>query len=237
MVGHQGYWDRLASRYDGLFQDKFSQFEDQLILQRLRAQGSCDGKSVLEIGCGTGLGCSLVQSWGAAQYVGIDSSPEMLAIAKQSFPHSEFKQLDASHLSSIGRSFDYIIAINGVCSYMRDIDIVLEQIKGVGRPGSGVLLSFLNRWSLRRLLRGRYSRREPLQCRGGPVCEDGCEQYLYGRKELVEKMVNAGFKDLHCEAYALFGGVWQIGATAQLEKAAPFLGSTIGHALLVEARL
>lgn len=234
---HQGYWDRLAGEYDGLFQDDYSAFEDGLIFEALRSLGSCDGAAVLEVGCGTGLGFSMVQKWGMADYLGVDASASMLALAKENFPEGTFKNLDVEQLHSIDRKFDYIIAINAVCSYVTDLDAMLVNISELGRTGSRVLLSFLNRWSLRRVIRLRLAETEPLQIRHGPVCENGGIQHLYSAAELTERVMAAGFTDVQVRSYGLFGGIWESRFAAKTESAVPEIGHLFGHTLIVKAEL
>ena len=236
MDSHQGYWDRLADKYDGLFKDDYSAFEDSIVFQLLKSLGDCDGASVLEIGCGTGLGYSMVRRWGKADYLGTDASASMIQLAKKSFPEGEFQRLDMSQVSSLGRRFDYIISMNAVCSYISDVDALLLEVSKISKPGARILLSFLNRWWLRRFLKMNTATSEPLQSRGGPKSKNGELQFLYSKSELIERIERAGFSTLDAKAYGLLGGLWQSSFSAKLETRFPNVGRSLGHTLIVTAK-
>jgi len=62
------------------------------------------GERVLDLGCGTGhLTAKIATS--VAEVVGIDSSPEMIATARRSYPHLRFEIADARTLS-LSEPFD-----------------------------------------------------------------------------------------------------------------------------------
>ena len=169
---------------------------------------------------------------GVTNYLGIDSSNAMVAMARRNHPGYSFQQLGADELSSIERKFDHIIAINGVCSYIEDVDTFLEDVARLSKSRKGILLGFLNRRSLRRLIQLKTARTEALHCRGGPSCEEGNVQVLYYAGELLKMGQAAGFLNIEVSSYGLFGGLWQNSFATRLEKAVPILGRTFGHSIV-----
>jgi SAM-dependent methyltransferase len=99
------------------------------------------GEAVLDLGCGTGF-----DAFVAAQFVGltgrvvgIDLSPEMLAVAKAGqaeagFPQVEFCEAAVEVLPFADRSFDIALS-NGVLNLVPDKPAALREIFCVLRPG------------------------------------------------------------------------------------------------------
>ncbi|HEX2187969.1 MAG TPA: class I SAM-dependent methyltransferase [Longimicrobiaceae bacterium] len=79
---------------------------------RLRL-GDLAGLSVLDLACGDGMGTRLLKRWGAARVVGVDVSPQMIALARQqedALPLGiEYRVADAATLGGIG-PFDRVNA-------------------------------------------------------------------------------------------------------------------------------
>ncbi|HEX8211033.1 MAG TPA: class I SAM-dependent methyltransferase [Longimicrobium sp.] len=79
---------------------------------RLRL-GDLTGLSVLDLACGDGMGTRLIKRWGAARVVGVDISPQMIALAQQQEDAQplgiEYRVADAATLGAIG-PFDRVAA-------------------------------------------------------------------------------------------------------------------------------
>jgi len=115
-------------------------------LQRIREEiaRSCvhAGGRVLEIGCGPGTLAALLCAQGA-QVVGIDSSVEMLEVAREKLSgdghatRAEFRKLSALEIEdAFGEAtFDYVIAVLVLSELTDDeIDCVLDQCRRVLKP-------------------------------------------------------------------------------------------------------
>jgi SAM-dependent methyltransferase len=75
--------------------------------------GDLTGRSVLDLACGDGMGTRLLKQWGAARVVGVDISPQMIALAQQREDAEplgiEYRVADAATLGRIGE-FDRVSA-------------------------------------------------------------------------------------------------------------------------------
>ncbi len=99
------------------------------------------GEAVLDLGCGAGfdalLSAQLVGPQG--RVVGIDLSPEMLAVAEAGraeagFPQVEFREAGVEALPFPDASFDAALS-NGVLNLVPDKPAALREIFRVLRPG------------------------------------------------------------------------------------------------------
>jgi len=100
-----------------------------------RRYGSGEIHTILDLGCGTG-GHAIPLTKRGYELVGIDRSPEMLALARRKL--EEFKLEDDLHLPTflqgdtrtldLGQSFDAILMMFAVLSYQRTNDDVLDAL-------------------------------------------------------------------------------------------------------------
>ena len=99
------------------------------------------GEAVLDLGCGAGFDAFVAARLvgAAGRVVGIDLSPEMLAVAKAGqaeagFPQVEFCEAGVEVLPFADRSFDIALS-NGVLNLVPDKPAALREIFRVLRPG------------------------------------------------------------------------------------------------------
>ena len=131
----QRHFDRTSAEFDSIYSGKKSEFRrllDRLLRwdmqERLRltleACRPVEGKSVLDVGCGTGRFCFPLAQDGARHVVGIDFAPSMIERAREIAremnlaERCEFTPGDIMEYSP-GQTFDYIIAI-GLFDYVKD---------------------------------------------------------------------------------------------------------------------
>jgi ubiquinone/menaquinone biosynthesis C-methylase UbiE len=130
---------------------------------------------VLEIGCGLGADLEQISRRGA-EVVGIDLTPECVALAERRFElrglHGEFVRGDAEALPFDDASFDGVYSV-GVLHHVPDVARAVGEIRRVVRPGGRALVAVYHRnsWFYRvniqlieRLLHGGW-RREALEQR------------------------------------------------------------------------
>jgi len=95
----------LAGRYDNEIRDEFSRVCARISDEHLRANGVDPPSPLLELACGTGLTAHLLQGSGY-QVTGVDSSEDMLALARQRTGHAAsppvFLSADIRSLPELG---------------------------------------------------------------------------------------------------------------------------------------
>jgi ubiquinone/menaquinone biosynthesis C-methylase UbiE len=223
------YWDQVAPRYDALYQTQWSLAENRRLAKHLN-ELMRPGATVLDIGCGTGLGYSLLSSNENYEYHGIDPSPAMLELCARKCPSAMLVPGVASDLRAYAdEQFDLVIAVFNVMSYEERIGAALDEIRRVLRRGGVGYLSFLNRSALRRLTRGAIGRWEVYGTRGAaPINAPVCRTYT--RRELRRAFDAAGLKAQQICTTSVLAGVaetrWFIPLDALLTRVVPWLGHT-----------
>ena len=96
-------------------------------------------RSVLEIGCGAG---QLLASLKPARGVGIDLSPKMVQLAKERYPHLEFRVDDLEDLQ-FDEKFDYVV-VSDVLGFLYDVQRSLENLRRVCSPRTRIVISYYN---------------------------------------------------------------------------------------------
>jgi SAM-dependent methyltransferase len=162
------FWDSCASAYADLYVDRWSVFEDDEVVELLRLLGP-QTHAVVDVGCGQGLGLSLLRSitgFECLNYIGIDLSPEMLSRVKANNSGSlMLVQADMMALPVRDSSVSAVISISSSLSYSYNLEAALGEISRVLLPGGRYVVMCLSRWSLRRLAKfqlgyfGRYGTR------------------------------------------------------------------------------
>lgn len=154
----KSYYDGVAPIYDNLYQDGISLAENALVDDALRKITE-RGQKILDLGCGTGLGYSLISnSLGKNfNYVGLDISPKMIQKAKEKLANpvnAIFLIKDASDLSCFKTDeFDSIISLFGSFSHILNPVQTIDEIKRVLKPNGMVFIMVYSRFSLRNLLK------------------------------------------------------------------------------------
>ncbi len=93
------------------------------------------GESVLDIGCGAGAGYEALTAEGLeSAYVGIDSSEPSIDIAREFYPHGDFRVGNATSLvAELGsRSFD-VVLMRHVLEHLPDFEAAMNEAIGVSR--------------------------------------------------------------------------------------------------------
>jgi glycosyltransferase involved in cell wall biosynthesis/2-polyprenyl-3-methyl-5-hydroxy-6-metoxy-1,4-benzoquinol methylase len=98
-----------------------------------------EGKSVLEIGCGTG---DLLAAVKPSRGVGIDLSQGMVEVARRKYPQYNFRQGDVEQLS-LSEKFDYVI-MSDLLSYLEDVWLAFQELKKVCHPGTRIVITTYN---------------------------------------------------------------------------------------------
>jgi SAM-dependent methyltransferase len=129
-------YDVLAPRYDVLFSDSASAEKNATVGEWL---GDLTDKSVLDVGCGTGLLLDVVHG-APTDYTGIDPSRTMLDELVRKHPERQDQVICTPLRSFVGKRYDLVAALFGTASYLSDED--LERVGQLLNPGGRMLLMF-----------------------------------------------------------------------------------------------
>lgn len=130
------FFDELSSKRDfWIARNKYYYSE----LQILHKQFIEKGKTVLDIGCGTG---DLLNSLSPSFGVGIDFSFEMVKIASHKYPKLHFQVMDAHNLQ-LDRTFEYVVMSNLV-GYSEDIWQVFRELAKVSNRRTQIIITNYN---------------------------------------------------------------------------------------------
>lgn len=98
------------------------------------------GRSVLEIGCGTG---HVLNQLHPGRGVGLDSNPNLVEHARQQYPHLQFVQANAKQINLSGETFDFIILTDTI-GYLDDVQQVFGQLHQLCHPDTRIIITYQN---------------------------------------------------------------------------------------------
>ncbi len=130
----------MAEQYDHIG-DKYEQFKNTAPLPIpeqhtfLQLLGELRGQRVLDLACGAGHYSRLLKQRGAAEVLGVDISPEMVAVARRREQENplgvRYQVSDATHLPELG-TFDVVTAVY-LLNYARTREDLLSMCQSVHR--------------------------------------------------------------------------------------------------------
>jgi ubiquinone/menaquinone biosynthesis C-methylase UbiE len=195
------YWNDVAQDFDAIYtgQNKsgvaraLDKWLRRDIYERfdwvMQKSGDVNGKTICDIGCGSGRFVSSLAKRGASRVMGVDVAPEMLKLARELAAkegvagRTDFAQMD---IIDWNRSdvFDQTIAI-GFWDYFADPTERLKIIRRMTRE------RFLSAWP--RL----WTWRAPV--RKVRLTALGCPVYFFSRADVYKYLQASGFKVISCE--------------------------------------
>lgn len=146
-LDNRAYYDEFAGWYEKERHLPYHRMLDDLEVDLVERYAY--GKTVLEVGCGTGLILDRVARF-ARNAVGIDLSAGMLVKAQQR--GLRVAQASATALPVATASVDVAYSFK-VLAHIPDIQGAMREMARVVRPGGWVLAEFYNARSLRRLVK------------------------------------------------------------------------------------
>ena len=140
-------FQEYAQYYDLLYQDKEYSKEASFISETLRT-ASPAGKTLLDLGCGTGRHCLELETLGWETW-GVDLSEQMIrqaqaAATKQRLPQSRFAVGDIRTIR-LGKRYDCVTALFHVASYQTtyaDMASLLRTARAHLKPGGLFLFDY-----------------------------------------------------------------------------------------------
>lgn len=97
------------------------------------------GETILDLGCGTGHLTNTIAESGAT-VIGIDNSPEMIALAQSTYPHVQFQLGDASAFT-FSSPFDAIFS-NATLHWVREAGKAVQCMARAIKPNGRLILEF-----------------------------------------------------------------------------------------------
>lgn len=144
-----GETDYYALYYDLLYSHRDVKAETDFLEKMFREHSAIPVRSVLDVGCGTGIHSFELARRGYS-VLGVDVSREMVEKAREKsrgLQNASFVQADIRSFSA-GRRFDAAIAMYGVMSYFVDDDDLLSALKAIrAHLNTGGLFVF-DTWNL-----------------------------------------------------------------------------------------
>jgi len=195
------YWNDVAQDFDAIYTGKnksgvaraLDKWLRRDIYERfdwvMRKSGDVRGKSICDIGCGSGRFVTNLAKMGASRVMGVDVAPEMLKLARELAAkegvagRTDFAQMDIIDWNRTD-VFDETIAI-GFWDYFADPTSRLKMIRKMTRE------RFLSAWP--RL----WTWRAPV--RKVRLTALGCPVYFFSKTEVYSYLEASGFKVISCE--------------------------------------
>ncbi len=140
-------YEDVAKKYDKYYTtvrgQRIDQIEKDLINELIK---NVPEKSMLELGCGTGHWTEFFVSKGF-EVTAIDVSLEMLKIAKNKQIKAQFLSADAEKLPFMDGSFSVIASVT-MLEFVKNIDMVFDEIYRVLKPNGWLIIGALNAESI-----------------------------------------------------------------------------------------
>ncbi|MBN42819.1 MAG: glycosyl transferase [Alphaproteobacteria bacterium] len=138
--GIQRWENRIAcKRNDWISRNSYFYKQDYEYLKYLIPEN----ERVLVLGCGTG---KLLAELKPAVGVGIDVSPDMIAIAKADYPNLEFIEADLQDPATLSRLtgvFDYVI-VPDTLGFLYDCEAFMDQLKSVCGDQTRIVITYFS---------------------------------------------------------------------------------------------
>jgi len=113
--------------------------------------GKCAGKDVVELGCGSGYGATLICRLSPRSYVGFDVMPEQIALAeKRALAHATFQVGDASHMQAVADQSKDVVVMFGILHHVVLWEQAISECHRMLRTGGVLLVEEPDAWALRR---------------------------------------------------------------------------------------
>lgn len=134
-----GYWEKLSPSLTPEERLKASQALYHQIFKRLDLKNH---ETVLEVGCGRGLGCQLLKAQHSGKVVGIDVTPAQIERARSLNLGIEFVESSAEALAFASGSFDAIYSVEAAQHFLSFEAFAKEAHRVLAACGKLVVTTF-----------------------------------------------------------------------------------------------
>lgn len=125
---------KYAQYFNHFYKDKDYKKEAEYVDSLIRRYAGGDGKSLLDVGCGTGSHdfCFLTKGYRVS---GVDQSPEMIAMANNLNPEESRIRfyVAQAHSFALKDKFDAAVSLFHVMSYLSSSDTLIKSLKNIHR--------------------------------------------------------------------------------------------------------
>lgn len=131
------YFDGRAGQWDSMMEPCGPKHVAVAMLAGVR-----EGSRVLDVGCGTGIMAKAYLECGAAEVVGLDVSPRMVALAQAKFagePRARFAAADVLDYRD-DRPFDAVVVYNAY-PHLLDKEALVDKVAGLVGAGGRFLVA------------------------------------------------------------------------------------------------
>ncbi|MFJ3906494.1 class I SAM-dependent methyltransferase [Streptomyces sp. NPDC090025] len=136
-------YDTVAGEYRARIGDELAGKPLDRALLGALAEEAGAGAAVADLGCGPGHVAAWLAGRGAGTVVGVDLSPAMVALGRESYPEVEFRTGNLLRLPARDGEFDAAVALYSLIHLgPGELLPALTEIRRVLRPGGRLLVSF-----------------------------------------------------------------------------------------------
>ncbi|MDO8648695.1 MAG: class I SAM-dependent methyltransferase [Candidatus Peregrinibacteria bacterium] len=139
----QATYDAFGAHYDAMMRDPAESSWNRVLERPAMAallRKSVRGKSVADIGCGSGIFTNILRKWGAKSVVGVDFSKTLLGIARKSYPPIAFQYGTAAKTGLKTGEFD-IVTSSMMLHYLKNIDAHFREVRRILKRGGTYVFS------------------------------------------------------------------------------------------------
>jgi SAM-dependent methyltransferase len=229
------YWGAVSERYDDLYRSRWSRLENAWVASRLSFVGSLVSPTVVDLGCGTGLGYRLLTGLNPTiRYVGVDISPDMTRFAD--VPGGRLIIGDMTDLSPLeDGGVDVVVALFTSASFAFRTTELLAEVSRVLRPGGHAYLSMLNAASPSRATR-RAVRDGEYRTRGDRVAGPGAPVRFFRIPEITRLVDEAGLTTVAVAGMNAASGSWEVPSLWHVGRLTAHLAPVLAHTIDIHIR-
>ena len=224
------YYADVSAVYDHLYNDNLSLQENDHIAERLRNVGD----RVLDLGCGTGLGLTLLPRDDIA-YMGIDICPRMVAKAERLGSYCKvFRVGNMEKLDVASGAMTDVISLFGSFSHCEHPEAVIDEAYRVLQPGGRLLLMAYSRYSLARIYRFEFGATGGYCIRRSAQIGKPAPARFYTPREL-RKLVERRFSRVSVAGLTTIAQLHPSAGITRLDLILARIWPSLAHSLIVEA--